>query len=123
MVRTMDGGSRRAKEMMSKLGYPVPQKRAKGGSVRKPSTTVNVIVAPNSGPAAAEATRASMQRGMHASPIGGGAAAIGTPAMSAAPPSLPMPGINGAPLGLAPKPTGMPPGVPLRRGGKVPKGK
>ena len=103
-------------------GKHSPLKLARGGSVKKPSTTVNVIVAPSSPSSDAGGLRDSMQRGMHASPMGAGAAPMAPPRPpGAAPMGAPPPPV--APVGMAPSPLGMPPrppnGAPFKRGGTV----
>lgn len=105
------------------------QKRAVGGGIKKPGTTVNVIVATGGakrGPD--DATRESMQGGMRAPPMG-----APPPGGMAPPPMMPPgglpPGIGaGPPMGASPLPprppipgAGPAPGVPagFRRGGTV----
>ena len=80
-------------------GKSAPLKLARGGSVKKPSTTVNVIVAPGGASNDAQSLRGSMQRGMHAAPMGAGASPMAPP--MAPPPAAPPPmNLGGPPLGM-----------------------
>lgn len=102
-------------------GKSAPLKLARGGSVKKPSTTVNVIVAPGGASNDAQSLRGSMQRGMHAAPMGAGASPM-MPPMAPPPPAPPPMNLGGPPLGMQPKPLGMgaPGGPQFKRGGKIP---
>jgi hypothetical protein len=102
-------------------GKSAPLKLARGGSVKKPSTTVNVIVASGGASNDAQSLRGSMQRGMHAPPMGAGASPM-TPPMAPPPPAPPPMNLGGPPLGMQPKPLGMgaPGGPQFKRGGKIP---
>lgn len=102
-------------------GKHTPLKLARGGSVKKPSTTVNVIVAPSGASNDAQSLRGSMQRGMHAAPMGAGASPMAPP-MAPPPPAAPPMNLGGPPLGMQPKPLGMgaPGGPQFKRGGKIP---
>jgi hypothetical protein len=102
-------------------GKHEPLKLARGGSVKKPSTTVNVIVASGGASNDAQSLRGSMQRGMHAPPMGAGASPM-TPPMAPPPPAPPPMNLGGPPLGMQPKPLGMgaPGGPQFKRGGKIP---
>lgn len=102
-------------------GKSAPLKLARGGSVKKPSTTVNVIVAPGGASNDAQSLRGSMQRGMHAAPMGAGASPMAPP-MAPPPPAPPPMNLGGPPLGMQPKPLGMgaPGGPQFKRGGKIP---
>lgn len=104
------------------------QKRADGGAIRKPSTTVNVIVAAGGkGQGAADETnmRRSIQGGMHAAPPapppmappgGPGIGAGLPPGIGGGPAALAGPAMSGAPLGAGPMP-GMAP--KFQRGGVI----
>jgi hypothetical protein len=102
-------------------GKHSPLKLARGGSVKKPSTTVNVIVASGGASNDAQSLRGSMQRGMHAPPMGAGASPM-TPPMAPPPAAPPPMNLGGPPLGMQPKPLGMgaPGGPQFKRGGKIP---
>jgi len=104
------------------------QKRADGGAIRKPATTVNVIVAAGGkGQGASDETnmRRSIQAGMHAAPPapppmappgGPGIGAGLPPGIGGGPAALAGPAMSGAPLGAGPMP-GMPP--KFQRGGVI----
>jgi hypothetical protein len=111
----------RQHEVAQHGGKHSPLKLARGGSVKKPSTTVNVIVAPGGASGDAQSLRGSMQRGMHAAPMGAGAAPM-MPPMAPPPPAPPPMNLGGPPLGMQPKPLGMgaPGGPQFKRGGKIP---
>lgn len=113
----------RQHEVAQHGGKHDPLKLARGGSVKKPSTTVNVIVASNPSGGEEKALRGSMQRGMHAPPVpavGGPGGAM--PPMASPPPPIGPVGMAPNPLGAAPmRPGAMPGGPPmLKRGGRVP---